>query len=258
MKKYLIDLEVTENLHVCDNFIQLKMRSDEDLPPMRPGQFAQIRVDGSSTTFLRRPISINFVDYKKNEIWFLVQLVGDGTRRLSEIKAGEYINVLLPLGNGFTMPEKASEKVLLIGGGAGTAPMLYFGKELNEIGCSPVFLLGARTKNMLLQLDEFSKYGQLYTTTEDGSYGEEGYVTQHSVLTNNDFERIYCCGPKPMMISVAKYAKMNAIPCEVSLENKMACGLGACLCCVENTIEGNTCVCTKGPVFNIKDLLWQI
>ena len=94
-------------------------------------------------------------------------------------------------------------------------------------------------------------------TTEDSSMGEKGFVTNHSVLTEH-FDRIYTCGPKPMMVAVARYAKENNIDCEVSLENMMACGLGACLCCVEKTTEGNLCVCKEGPVFNVKRLLWQI
>ena len=110
----------------------------------------------------------------------------------------------------------------------------------------------------LLQLEEFAKYGEVYTTTEDGSHGEKGYVTQHSILNKVRFEQIYTCGPKPMMVAVAKYAKSNQIECEVSLENTMACGIGACLCCVENTTEGHLCVCKEGPVFNINKLLWQI
>ena len=110
----------------------------------------------------------------------------------------------------------------------------------------------------LLQLEEFVKYGEVYTTTEDGSHGEKGYVTQHSILNKVRFEQIYTCGPKPMMVAVAKYAKSNQIECEVSLENTMACGIGACLCCVENTTEGHLCVCKEGPVFNINKLLWQI
>lgn len=225
---------------------------------MLPGQFAEIRVDGSPTTFLRRPISINYVDRLRNEVWFLIQLIGDGTRRLAEARKGEVINVVLPLGNGFTMPQKASDKLLLIGGGVGTAPMLYLGEQLAKNGSKPTFLLGARTDKDLLQLDDFAAYGEVYTTTEDGSHGEKGYVTQHSSLNKIKFEQIYTCGPKPMMMAVARYAKSNHINCEVSLENSMACGVGACLCCVENTVEGHLCVCKEGPVFNINKLLWQI
>ena len=258
MKKFLLDLKVVENTLLAPNFTLLKLRGDEPLPEMLPGQFAEIRVDDAPNTFLRRPISINFVDRTLNDVWFLIQLVGEGTKRLTSLKIGNVVNVLLPLGNGFPMPTKADERLLLTGGGAGTAPMLYFGEQLAKMGCRPTFLLGARTASMLLQLDEFGKYGDVYATTEDGSLGEKGFVTQHSVLQKQRFDRICCCGPKPMMVAVAKYAKSQGITCEVSLENKMACGLGACLCCVENTTSGNVCVCKEGPVFNINDLLWQI
>lgn len=258
MKKYILDLTVTENVRLHANYVLLKLISPSQLPEMLPGQFAEIRIDGSPTTFLRRPISINNVDREKNEVWFLIQLIGDGTRRLGEAKAGDIINVMLPLGNCFTMPEKASDKLLLVGGGVGTAPMLYLGKQLAENGSKPTFLLGARSDKDLLQLEQFAAYGEVYTTTEDGSRGEKGYVTQHSILNEVDFNQIYTCGPKPMMMAVAKYAKSKGISCEVSLENTMACGIGACLCCVENTTEGHLCVCKEGPVFNINRLLWQI
>ena len=112
MKKYILDLTVTENLRLHANYVLLKLTSPSPLPEMLPGQFAEIRVDGSPTTFLRRPISINYVDRQRNEVWFLIQLVGDGTKRLGEAKAGDIINVVLPLGNCFTMPEKASDKLL--------------------------------------------------------------------------------------------------------------------------------------------------
>lgn len=258
MKKFILDLTVKENIKLNDTNVLLKMTSQEELPDMLPGQFAEIRVDGSPTTFLRRPISINYIDKELNEVWFLVQLVGDGTKRLGALNVGETMNVMLPLGNTFTMPLETSEKLLLIGGGVGTAPMLFLGKELEKKGFKPVFLLGARSQKDLLQLDEFAACGEVYTTTEDGSYGEKGYVTQHSILSKTRFDRIYTCGPKPMMVAVAKYAKENEITCEVSLENTMACGIGACLCCVENTSEGHLCVCTEGPVFNTNRLLWQI
>lgn len=258
MKKNILDLTVVENVKLHINYVLLKLSSQNELPEMLPGQFAELRVDGSPTTFLRRPISINYVDKQRNEVWFLIQLVGDGTKRLAEIKKGETINVILPLGNGFTMPHNSSEKLLLVGGGVGTAPMLYLGQQLAKAGYSPTFLLGARSQNDLLQLEDFSKYGRVATTTEDGSYGEKGYVTQHSILKEISFDKIYTCGPKAMMMAVAKYAKNNQIECEVSLENTMACGIGACLCCVEDTTEGHLCVCTEGPVFNINKLLWQI
>lgn len=258
MKKYILDLKVTENIRLHANYVLLKLTQSAPLPEMLPGQFAEIRVDNSPSTFLRRPISINYVDREKNEVWFLVQLVGDGTRKLATLEKEDLLNVVLPLGNGFSMPQTPEEKVLLVGGGVGTAPMLYLGESLLKRGCKPSFLLGARSKNDLLQLEQFTSLGEVYVTTEDGSMGEKGYVTMHSVLKDHKFDMIYTCGPKPMMVAVAKYAKESDTECEVSLENTMACGVGACLCCVEKTDEGHVCVCKEGPVFNIKKLLWQI
>ncbi len=254
-----MDLRVVACERLHERCVLLRLTNAEaPLPPMVPGQFAQVRVDGSAGTFLRRPISIHFVDYGKNELHLLVQVVGDGTRWLSTLKKGDLLNVVLPLGNGFSMPTGADEKVLLIGGGVGIAPLFWLGRCLKEKGITPTFLLGARSKDDLLQLNKFEECGPVYVTTEDGTAGEQGFVTQHSLLQGQKVSSIACCGPKPMMMAVAKYARQHGIPCEVSLENMMACGLGACLCCVEDTRRGNVCVCTEGPVFNIDDLKWQI
>ncbi|MDO5570581.1 MAG: dihydroorotate dehydrogenase electron transfer subunit [Bacteroidales bacterium] len=259
MKKFILDLVVRENIELNRNYFLLKLTTNDGapLPEMLPGQFAEIRIDNSQSVFLRRPISINYVDKISNELWLLVQKVGNGTNKLSQIKAGELLNLVLPLGSSFTIPSDNDKKLLLIGGGVGTAPMLYLGSRLKELGFEVTFLLGARTKNDLLQLNQFEMFGKVFTTTEDGSHGEKGYVTQHSVLKEKIFDQIYTCGPKPMMKAVASYAYKNDIECEVSLENTMACGIGVCLCCVEKTTEGHVCVCKDGPVMNIKKLLWQ-
>lgn len=258
MRKYVSDLKVVSVEHINDKYVLIKLTQDEALPEVLPGQFVEVRVDGSPTTFLRRPISVNFVDYDTNQLWLLVAAIGDGTRRLACLQSGDVLNCMYPLGNSFTMPASKDENVLLVGGGVGVAPLLYMGKKLNDMGCKPVFLLGARSSKDLLMLDEFEKYGRVCVTTEDGTAGERGFVTNHSVLREIRFDRISTCGPKPMMVAVAKYAKSKGIECEVSLENKMACGVGACLCCVEKTDEGNVCVCKEGPVMNINKLLWQI
>ena len=284
MKKYLMDLKVVENIRLHPKYCLIKLTADKPLPEMVPGQFVQIRVDGSPQTFLRRPISINFVDKKANELWLLVQMIGEGTKRMAEYKPGDTMNVMLPLGNGFSIPDNSvgsyyntkgsTEKTiltprssfitsdssfipLLIGGGVGTAPLLFLGETLKIIGFEPEFLLGARSRDDLMQLEDFEKIGVVHITTEDGTMGEKGFVTNHSILREKKINMIYTCGPKPMMVAVAKYAKESGIPCEVSLENMMACGIGACLCCVENTVKGNICVCTEGPVFNINQLTWQ-
>lgn len=256
MKKQIIDLTVRQTVHVHERYVLLKLTHDEPLPEMLPGQFVEVRVDDVPSTFLRRPISIHFVDREKNELWLLVAAVGDGTRRLARLQPGDTLNCVLPLGNGFTMPQSADERLLLVGGGVGVAPLLYMGAEMQQQGCEPTFLLGARSQKDLLMLDEFRKYGRVLVTTEDGSEGERGFVTNHSILAKEQFTRIATCGPKPMMVAVARMADKLGIACEASLENMMACGVGVCLCCVEKTTEGNLCVCKEGPVFDTKRLLW--
>ena len=279
MKKHILDLTVRSVERVHERYVLIKLTQSAALPPMNPGQFVEVRVDGSSSTFLRRPISIDFVDYQNNELWLLVACVGDGTRRMAELQAGDTLNCVLPLGNGFSLPAteaaannaatapaagKSWQKVLLTGGGVGVAPLLYLGKVLKDQGVEPTFLLGARSAKDLLMLSEFQKYGRVLVTTEDGTMGEKGFVTNHSVLQQETFDMIQVCGPTPMMKAVARYAHEKHICCEVSLENLMACGLGACLCCVEKvkadadaSVATNVCVCKEGPVFNINRLLWQ-
>lgn len=258
MKKHIVDLKIVANDKLGDKHILMKLTSDIPLPEMRPGQFVEVRVDHSASTFLRRPISINYVDKEKNELWLLIQLVGDGTRQLATMEVGDKLNLVLPLGNGFSDPQPQQKTLLLIGGGVGVAPLLQLGNYLKQKGLQPMFLLGARTHKDLLLMNEFEKIGRVLVTTEDGTAGEKGFVTNHSILTTEKIDKIYSCGPTPMMKAVASFASKSGIDCEVSLENKMACGLGACLCCVTETKEGHKCVCSDGPVFNIKDLTWQI
>lgn len=244
-----------EPLNDKNHLIKVTPVNGEPLPEMFPGQFVQILVNNSHDVFLRRPVSINNIDLDNNELWMLVKRVGEGTEKICNLVSGDTMNIIFPLGNSFSIPEKKSN-TLLIGGGVGTAPLLFLGKKLSEKGYKPAFLLGGRTESDILQLSDFEQYGDVYCTTEDGSFGEKGFVTGHSVLQKNRFDFIYTCGPKPMMVAVAKHANSNGIDCEASLENLMACGFGACLCCIEKTVRGNVCTCTEGPVFNIKELTW--
>lgn len=257
MKKYVSDLVVSQVEWLNDKYVLVKLTQATPLPEMSPGQFVEVLVGDSRQTMLRRPISIHFVDRERNELWLLVAVIGDGTRHIAQTPVSGKLNCVFPLGNGFTMPTDVHERVLLVGGGVGVAPLLYMGAEMRRMGYTPTFLLGARTGADLLQLEKFGEYGRVMVTTEDGSVGERGFVTNHTVLLE-PFDRICTCGPKPMMVAVAKYAKQAGVRCEVSLENMMACGVGACLCCVEKTTEGNLCVCKEGPVFDINRLLWQI
>ncbi len=258
MKKRITDFEVIYNQRLNKNYYLLKLLDYETLPAIFPAQFVEIKIDNSPETFLRRPISIHDVNYEKNTISLIIRIAGKGTEILSKISAGDKINMIYPLGNSYTMPE--DDNTLLIGGGCGVAPLLYTAKYFMNFGFSSTLLLGYSNKNDILRKDKFAKYGKVYYSTIDGSYGEKGTVLQHSLLQNKNnlkrYSKIYACGPEPMLKALRIFAIKNNINCEVSLENLMACGIGACLCCVQNTKSGHKCACTEGPVFNVKELIW--
>jgi dihydroorotate dehydrogenase electron transfer subunit len=255
MAKRIEDLELIGNKRLNKDFFILELKGDNKIPEFKPGQFAQVRVDGSSDTFLRRPISIHDVDYEKNTFKLLIQIAGKGTQTLSELKGGDILNLIYPLGNSFSLPSD-NEKVLLVGGGCGIAPLLFLARYLNTNGSKPDILLGFRNRERIIEYEEYEKSGNVFVTTEDGSMGEKGYVTSHSIFTANEYNRICCCGPDSMMKAIAAYCRDRNIICEVSLENLMACGIGACLCCIVDTVKGNLCTCIDGPIFNVKDLKW--
>ena len=255
MRKRIDDFKIVENKRITDDLFILELSANDRLPDFKPGQFVQVRVDDSPGTFLRRPISIHDVDYKLNTFKLLIQTAGPGTYALAKLIPGDILNLIYPLGNSFTDPLNG-ERVLLIAGGVGVAPLLFLGKHLLSIGCKPDWLLGFRNKYRIVDLDEYKRIGNVCLSTEDGSEGEKGYVTSHSVLSERHYDRIYCCGPDPMMKAVGAYCRNNNINCEVSLENLMACGIGICLCCIVSTVNGNICTCTEGPVFNITELKW--
>lgn len=254
---YMADFSVVSTAEAGNGTALLKLSPAAGFPRLqemgiRPGQFAQVKTPGNAT-FLRRPISICYVDNGRNELWLLVRDAGNGTHAIINAPAGSTLNIILPLGNGFGIDE-SGEAPLLIGGGVGTAPLLMLGAELHKRGIKPTFLIGARTKGLILLEDNLKEYGDVHISTDDGSRGHHGLVTQNPVLGNR-FTSIYCCGPLPMMKAVATIARNENIRCEVSLENVMGCGIGACLCCVEKTVDGNLCVCKDGPVFNINKLM---
>jgi dihydroorotate dehydrogenase electron transfer subunit len=256
VKKYIDDFRVVCNHRLNHEFVVLELQHPGILPEMEPGQFVQIKVEGKPDTYLRRPISIHDVDFEQNRLKLLVQEVGDGTRWMGSLKAGDLLNLVYPLGNCFTLPK--SPRVLLVGGGCGVAPLLFLGKKLKKNGIQPRFLIGARSSAHLIELDAYKALGEVFITTEDGSAGTKGYVIHHPVMKTQtpDFDLIYTCGPEPMMKVIAKYAENHGIECQVSLENNMACGIGACLCCVTATQHGNKCTCIEGPVFDSKELKW--
>lgn len=255
MTKYQQDMTVSEVRPLGSLYTLLKLTppAGHRLPDILPGQFVQI---ATGVTMLRRPISVCNVDYDRDELWLLIRHAGVGTQALGASRVGDIYNVVYPLGCGFPEPETDGHRVLLVGGGVGVAPLLYYGRRLAMRGIECEFLLGARTDSDLLMLDSFESVARVHTSTEDGSHGTRGFVTDSPALSG-DFDMWAVCGPQPMMKAVARLARDRGVECYVSLENMMACGVGACLCCVEKTVSGNQCVCTAGPVFNINELTWQ-
>lgn len=255
MKKFIHDFQIIENREVNPGHFVLVLKFSGDLPPIYPGQFAEVKVNDSPGTFLRRPISIHDVDYAASTISLLIQKKGEGTHHLSLLKAGDTLNMVYPLGNSFHIGS-AGERALLVGGGCGVAPLLYLGKVLARNGIKVTTLMGARSGDHLMEPELYKQYGELLITTEDGSEGTKGFVIHHEIWRERNFafDRVYTCGPDPMMKAVARLAARHNIPCQVSLEQTMACGVGACLCCVVETLEGNKCTCTEGPVFDPGEL----
>jgi dihydroorotate dehydrogenase electron transfer subunit len=258
-----MNLKEVQNFVVSDNIplnatnFLIRLVSDKLLPKFVPGQFVNVEIKNCNEIFLRRPFSVFEIDYSKNMISLIVKILGRGSKKLTEIKEGESVSIIFPLGKGFTFPQP-NERILLVGGGSGVAPMLYLAKESGLNPENVHLLIGAKSTDDHISINSYDQFGIFHRTTEDGSLGEKGFVTQHSVFQNQlkTFDKIYACGPNAMMKAIAREAKMNNIFCEVSLENLMACGFGVCLCCIEPTVKGNLCVCTEGPVFNINDLKW--
>lgn len=257
MSKHLLDLRIaaSRTLPGGCSIIEFELPDRSPLPPVKPGQFAEIKIDDSPKTMLRRPISVCDITDGGRRMTMLVKPVGDGSRHLAELPASSVVNMLMPLGNGFTLPDKPC-RALLAGGGVGSAPIVMLAHALTGAGCDVTVALGARTAAELEGIKDLYGEARVVFSTDDGSAGHHGLVTTIPEFAE-DYDRIYCCGPTPMMRAVAKIARQRGICCEVSLENMMACGLGACLCCVEKTVKGNVCVCADGPVFNIDMLTWQ-
>ena len=257
MRKIVEDHQIVDIQYPIEGNFIITFKSPVEIPLIHPGQFAEIYIQNNPKVFLRRPFSILDVNYQKKEISFYVKVIGNGTQQLGEYRIGDTVNLIYPLGNSFHIPESA-KNVLIVGGGSGIAPFILLGKELKKKNIKSTFLLGGRSKKDILLTDKFAEYGEVYVTTEDGSFGEKGLVTQHSIFKSSgfSFDKIFTCGPDPMMKAVGKIAQEKNVPCDVSLENMMACGFGICLCCVTATEEGNKRVCMEGPVFNVNYLKW--
>ena len=182
MKKYITDFEILYNLRLNREYYLLKLQSEEELPFILPAQFVELKIDKSPNTFLRRPISIHDVNYDKQTVTLLIRIAGEGTEELSKIKAGDILNMVYPLGNSFSIPD--NDKILLVGGGVGVAPMLYAAKYFMQFGISPSLLLGFKDKESIIRKEKFEKYGKVFYSTDDGSYGEKGNVLEHSLFNS--------------------------------------------------------------------------
>ena len=249
-KKHIADFIIVDKKNYGKQYFSLKLQMSGELPEILPGQFVEVEVPDNKNVFLRRPISIHDADISAGTITLLVQIVGKGTTSLAQLEVGRTLNLVFPLGNGFSL---SGHSPLLVGGGAGLAPLLFTAKKFHEKGVKPTILIGGRTAELIPVRDEFMPYGKVFFATEDGSLGEKGLVTQHSAFVGT-YDQIITCGPTPMMKAVARYSLQHSIKCEVSLENTMACGVGACLCCVTQTDHGHRCVCKDGPVFDANDM----
>lgn len=255
VKKVLHDLVILKNEHLNKRYFILELQAPEPLPEFLPGQFVQVLVKDSPATFLRRPFSIHGYNAANNSFRLLIQVKGEGSRHLTHLKEGEKVNVMYPLGNSFTLP--SGKHALLVGGGCGVAPLLFLARWLNDHGIEVTIVTGWKRKEDIFEREAYQQCGNVLVTTEDGSEGETGVATNHSIFKSlENFNRIYCCGPDRMMRIVGHIATRKGIDCEVSLENTMACGFGVCLCCITQTEHGNQRVCLEGPVFSAKELGW--
>jgi dihydroorotate dehydrogenase electron transfer subunit len=253
--KRIQDFSVIDTLWLNSSSYILILKSETSIEKIDPGNFAEIKIPDAADIFLRRPISVYDVDHEKKEISFYIKAIGKGTSKLGSLLPGSKVNIVYPLGNSYT-PVK-NKNALIVGGGSGIAPFKLLGEQLRGLGSKVTYLFGARTSEEIVLTDVFSKLGKFNCTTEDGSLGDNGLVTSHSIFKNiKYFDIVYTCGPDPMMKAIAKIAENNNIRCEASLENMMACGIGVCLCCVTPTIRGNAVVCSEGPVFQSTDLKW--
>ena len=264
---------VISNVELSPGYWRMRMTAPPPITGSKPGQFLMIKVNGGSDPLLRRPFGIfdtgamvtEFTDCgSQSYLEILYKVVGKGTRMLSVLHHGDLLDVLAPLGKGFD-PGAPGEEKILVGGGIGLAPLYYLAKELVACGDKVRLFAGGRNRDDILCITEFERLGvETYVSTDDGTLGESGLVTE--VLERHlapSGMRIFACGPTPMLRAVALMAQAHGVPCQVSMEAYMACGVGACLGCVmkgaNHTDEtpDYRCVCKDGPVFDSFELQWS-
>lgn len=265
LNTYDVQTTILANEEVTEAHYLLRCECPEIAKNALPGQFIHVMVSQDTGMLLRRPFTIYTVE--GHEITMLYQIIGDGTKRLSEMQIGEPLQVLGPLGNTFDFTTKP-EPAILVGGGAGIASLMLLAAALRENGIQTLGLVGAQHRARLLSVADLESIGiSVHIATDDGSIGHHGFVTDilTELLETPDWCRptIYACGPHGMLSAVAKIAMDFEVPTQIAMENRMGCAMGVCLGCVcpiridENRIEYQR-VCTEGPVFNAADIAWDI
>ena len=244
---------------VAEGIYKFTVKAPAIASKAKAGQFLEIRISKTGAPFLRRPISIYNICKEEGLVEFIFQVKGEGTKLLAEENVGAEIDIMGPLGNG-SFDISDYKKVAIIGGGIGTYPLYELAKELNEKSDVTVYI-GFRNKDLVTLEDEFAKVSnRLVITTDDGSYKEKGFAINFlkEDCKKEKPDMIYACGPLPMLKAVREFALEENIPCQVSLEERMGCGIGACLGCAIKIISGEEPrfghVCKDGPVFNAKDV----
>ncbi len=238
----------------------IRIESEKIVAVASAGQFINMKCPGPDV-YLRRPISICSIDRREKTIDIIYQVRGKGTRSLTNIKAGDSVDIMGPLGRGFTI-DSEHRHIIVAGGGIGIFPLLQLLKD--HPASKKTAILGFRTKNSVVMEDEFNKYStDLQIATDDGSYGTQGFVTsllQEKISTQKP-DMVYLCGPVAMMEQGVRLLKKNGIPCEVSMEQRMGCGIGACLVCACKTKNGSdwdySHVCKDGPVFRGDEIIFD-
>lgn len=253
MSKKQVMAEIIRHTSLSDGIFDMTLKAEEIAKEAKAGQFISVYLNNKSK-ILPRPISICGIDKEAGTLRIVYRTVGDGTKELSDYKEGETVKILGPLGNGFTQKDK---KAILIGGGIGIPPMLELMKQLD---CEKTAVLGYRDSDMFLK-DEFETVGDVVISTEDGSYGTKGNVIDAIKEQGVEGSIIYACGPTPMLRGIKAYAEEMGIEAQISMEERMACGIGACLVCVckskdvdSHSHVHNKRVCKDGPVFDAREV----
>ena|SRR3989338_1668958 len=257
---------ILEHQQIAPHYFQLTLASAHISANAKTGQFVQVKCSEEYDPLLHRPLSIHRISKKEKSFALLYEVVGKGTELLSQAKVGAELDVLGPLGNGFSI-DKKTKTAILVGGGMGVAPLISLVDTLKSENVKTIYtLIGGKTKNSLLCVKDFKKLtAQVLLATDDGSCGKKGFVSegllstlenQLSVVSRQSLV-IYACGPRAMLKAVAKISAKNKLNCQVLMEARMACGIGTCLGCVIKTKAGYKKVCDDGPVFDSKEIIWQ-